>query len=88
MDFNRDYVINLFDYITICCKYLDENQLKQVLEDKIRSDIDKGNLQVFTLIGLKSEQGPRVLQNFIDKTGDLQTAAYASAYIATAFTSH
>ena len=44
IEFNRDYVINLFDFVAICCKYLDNASLKEVLEDKIRSDIEKGNL--------------------------------------------
>ena len=77
------HVINLFDFVAICCKFLDDLQLKQVLEAKIKSDIDRGNLQVFALIGLKSEHAPRVIQNYIDNTGDLQTAAYISTYIAT-----
>ena len=87
IDFNRNYVINLFDYVAVCCKYLDTAQLKEVLEEKIRFDVENGNLQVFALIGLKSESGPRVVQNFIDRTGDLQTAAYVSAFIATALSS-
>ena len=87
IDFNRNYVINLFDYVAVCCKYLDTAQLKEVLEEKIKFDVENGNLQVFALIGLKSESGPRVIQNFIDRTGDLQTAAYVSAYIATALSS-
>ena len=44
ISFNRDYVINLFDYIAICCKYLDSPYLKEVLDEKIRVDIEKGNL--------------------------------------------
>ena len=39
------------------------------------------------MIGLKSDRGPEVLQNYVDATGDLQTAAYISTYIATALTS-
>ena len=83
-DFNADYVINLFDFVAICCKFLDQDSLRAVLDEKIKIDISKGNLQVFALIGLKSEHSARVLQNYIDNTGDLQTAAYVAAYIATA----
>jgi len=70
-DFSRNYVINLFDFVAICCKFLSDDSLKSVLDEKIKIDIEKGNLQVFALIGLKSEHGPRIIQNFIDNTGDL-----------------
>ena len=43
-DFNKSYAINLFDYVAICCKYLDNKSLKEVLEAKIDSDIRQGNL--------------------------------------------
>ena len=52
--FNQNHVVNLFDYVAICCKYLENSQLKAVLEEKIRFDVDRGNLQIFALIGLKS----------------------------------
>ena len=64
--FQNDHVINLFDFVAICCKFLDEASLRTVLEAKIRSDIARGNLQVFALIGLKSDEAPRVIQNFLD----------------------
>ena len=54
------------------------------MEAKIESDIKQGNLQVLALTGLKSDKATRLVQNFIDNTGDVQTAAYVSAYIATA----
>ena len=57
----KKYVINLFDFVAICCKFLDEVSLKQVLEAKIRDDIQKGNLQVLALIGLKSQDAPKVI---------------------------
>ena len=43
-DFNKDYVMNLFDYVAICCKFLDTGPLKDVLEDKIKFDVARGNL--------------------------------------------
>ena len=43
-DFNKNYVINLFDFVAICCKYLDNKALKEVLQAKIDSDIRQGNL--------------------------------------------
>ena len=38
---------------------------------------------MLALTGLKSDRVTRVVQNYIDNTGDVQTAAYVSAYIAT-----
>lgn len=86
IDFSKKHVINLFDFVAICCRFLDSAQLKLVLEAKANSDIEDGNLQVLALIGLTSPKAPRVIQAFIDRTGDVQTAAYAAAYIATALT--
>ena len=54
-DFDREFVINLFDFVTVCCKFLDSQKLQEVLKTKVRLDIERGNLQVFALIGLKSE---------------------------------
>lgn len=56
-----DQAINLFDFVAVCCKYLDQDKLKEVLDHRIESDIAKGNLQVFALIGLKSQKGPKVI---------------------------
>ena len=33
------YAINLFDYITLACKFLNNDQLKDVLNDKIKHDV-------------------------------------------------
>ena len=47
--------------MAICCKYLDNKALKEVLEAKIESDIKQGNLQVLALTGLKSDKATRLV---------------------------
>ena len=40
----KDHVINLFDFVAICCKFLDETSLRQVLQKRIELDKESGNL--------------------------------------------
>jgi len=82
-----NHSINIFDFVTLACKFLDHQQLQHVLSVKIEHSINKGNLDVLPLIGIlpnSSKQIQRVLQNFIDYTADVQTAAYIAAYAASA----
>ena len=46
----------------------------------INYGIRQGNLEVIPLIGLNSPNIFYLLQFYVDKTSDLQTAAYVSAY--------
>ena len=57
--------------ITIACKFLNDEDLSQILQEKIDKDIEYGNLEVLALIGLESEKAMQLLQNYIDRTGDL-----------------
>ena len=83
-DFTLKHAINLFDYVTLACKFLNAQELMMVLKDKIEKDVAEGNLEVLALIGLKSERAVRLLQNFVDRTSDLQTAAYVASFAAAA----
>ena len=74
------YAINVFDYITLACKFLNNDQLKDVLNDKIKYDVAYGNIAVIALVGLSDVRAIISIQNFIDKTGDLQTAAYVANF--------
>ena len=42
--------------ITIACKFLNDEDLSQILQEKIDKDIEYGNLEVLVLIGLESEK--------------------------------
>jgi methylaspartate ammonia-lyase len=68
------------DYITIMCRFLGTDELMAKIEDLISYGITNGNLEIIALIGLNSEQVFPLLQFYVDKTSDLQTAAYISAY--------
>ena len=37
--FTEKNVINLFDFVTLACKFLNDRDLQQVLKDKIEKDI-------------------------------------------------
>jgi len=65
-DFVKDYVINLFDYVALCCKFLSRKDLPKVINWKIDHGIAEGNLEVIPLIGLKSPRLGQLLQNYVD----------------------
>ena len=74
----------MFDLITIACKFLSDEDLRQILQEKIEKDIAYGDLEVLVLIGLNSEKAFHLLQNYLDRTGDLQTCAYVASFATTA----
>ena len=45
-------LINLFDFLTLACKYLPVNELISVIKLKIESSIQSGNFDVIVLTGL------------------------------------
>jgi len=64
--------ISLLDKISFACQYLPDDQLKQFVfqqKDKLTA---KGDLQAIFLTGLSKESIP-VLQNYVDRTADIQT---------------
>jgi hypothetical protein len=50
----------------------------------IQKGIEEGNLEIIALVGLRASCLPHILQAYIDKTGDIQSAAYIAAYSITA----
>jgi len=62
------------------CRFLPINELKTKIEEMISYGIVNGNLEVIGLIGMNSEKVYPLIQFYVDKTSDLQTAAYISAY--------
>jgi hypothetical protein len=64
-----NHSMNVFDFVTLACKFLDYQQFKHVLAIKIDQSLQKGNLDVLPLIGIlpsSSKQLQRVLQHFTD----------------------
>ena len=77
---NQCSQINFLDYVTILCRFLNTKELVQKFNDMIRTGIMNGNLEIIALIGLNSPQLFPLLQYYVDRTSDIQTAAYISAY--------
>lgn len=59
---------------------MNEKELLEKLKELVYVGINEGNLEVISLIGLRSPYVGYVLQKYVDKSGDIQTAAYISAY--------
>jgi hypothetical protein len=47
-------VVNIFDFVTLACKFLDKDTLFSVLQKKIMFSVKSGNLDAVPLIGLNS----------------------------------
>lgn len=76
--------INLLDYVTLACKYLDKESLVACLKRRLLYSAKHGLLDAIPLIGLESADLARVLLMFNDETADIQTCAYVAAYACTA----
>lgn len=72
--------LNIFDQITILMRYYSLEEALVELKKLIAAGVLSGNLEVLPLIGLNSDLVFPLVQYFVDNTGDLQTAAYVSAY--------
>jgi hypothetical protein len=64
----------------MCCRTLNLKELIDKLQQVIQKGIEEGSLEVITLLGLRSPLVPAVLQNYVDSTGDIQTAAFIACY--------
>lgn len=76
-------LINIFDFLALACKFLDNIQLRNVIRTKIESSIMQGNFDAIVLIGLVEQSAnscTKLLQIYVDATADVQMAAYVAAY--------
>jgi hypothetical protein len=53
--------INLMDFVTLACKYLDKDSLITILKKKLQHSINKGLLDGVPLMGLESSELSRAL---------------------------
>jgi hypothetical protein len=53
--------INLMDFVTLACKYLDKDSLITILKKKLIHSINKGLLDGVPLMGLESSELSRAL---------------------------
>ena len=59
---------------------MSSHELLEKLKELVLTGISEGNLEVISLIGLRSPYLGYVLQKYVDKSGDIQTAAYIASY--------
>jgi|TARA_B110000285_G_C14751748_1_gene435500 WD repeat-containing protein mio len=62
------------------CRFLKTKELVTKCNEIVSYGIMNGNLEVIMLTGLNSQQIFPLLQYYVDRTSDIQTAAYISAY--------
>lgn len=61
------------DRIAFACLYLPDNKLFEYLRNIFNVFMEEGNLEGILLTG-NSEEGIKLLQRFLDITGDIQSA--------------
>eukprot|EP01132_Coremiostelium_polycephalum_P002094 gene2094-2581_t len=76
----EDSQIILADKIALSSRYLNQNELINFIERSTNQVIENGNLQGILLTGL-TPKGIELLQNYIDNTGDIQTACLAISVV-------
>ncbi|KYR00614.1 hypothetical protein DLAC_02638 [Tieghemostelium lacteum] len=76
--------ISLCDKISFACRYLDLQDLCAFVERTTQQMVEQGNLQGVILTGL-SQRGIELFQNYIDKSGDIQTSALACSIVVPKF---
>jgi hypothetical protein len=57
----EDPRINFMDYVAILCRFNSPKELLEKFQTIIQKGLEEGNLEVITLIGLKSHLTPMVL---------------------------
>eukprot|EP01129_Flabellula_baltica_P002245 TRINITY_DN12077_c0_g1_i1.p1 TRINITY_DN12077_c0_g1~~TRINITY_DN12077_c0_g1_i1.p1 ORF type:complete len:833 (+),score=124.05 TRINITY_DN12077_c0_g1_i1:84-2582(+) len=67
--------ISLADKIAFACRYLSDELLHEFLTSKIRFVIDTGNLEGLLITGIGNSTSMNLLQNYIDRTGDIQSVS-------------
>ncbi|KAK4686827.1 SEA/GATOR complex protein SEA4/MIOS, partial [Tremellales sp. Uapishka_1] len=72
----------LLDRIAIAVCNLDDKELTNFLQNRRKKCMDRGSLHGLALTGFTSD-GITIVQNWLNKTGDLQTSALLSVYFHT-----
>ncbi|XP_033762093.1 GATOR complex protein MIOS-like isoform X2 [Pecten maximus] len=82
---NYDEILNdhecmtVADRLAFACMYLSDQKLKEYVDSLSSIMKDEGCLDGLLLTGLTLE-GVELLQNYVDRTGDVQTAALAAVF--------
>lgn len=70
----------LAERVAVALRYLGDKALRTFLERTTEACIRSGNLEGLVLTGL-SEAGLALWQNYVDRSGDVQSAAIAAAFV-------
>lgn len=76
----KEDVIPFRERLTIAFQFLDDKSLSSYLRRLIDQACSRGNLEGIIVTGL-TRQGLNVVQAFVDRTGDVQTAAILGSYV-------
>ena len=76
----QDPDISLADRAAFACRFLPPAQLKAFLRQQGVSCLEEGNLEGILLFGLEGE-GLHLLQAYVDRTGDIQTAGLLTSRV-------
>lgn len=68
------------DFLAIMFRFLPLDKLVEYLNQFEEIGVRDGRLEILIVTGLNSPLVFAVLQNYVDRTADLQTAAYIAAY--------
>ncbi|CAF0964213.1 unnamed protein product [Adineta ricciae] len=75
-----DEQLDLNDKVAFAAKYLNDHLLEKKLEKLADESREKGDLQGILLTGLK-QSGCELIQNYLDQTSDIRTAALLAIYV-------
>ncbi|KAK4470171.1 hypothetical protein MN116_005752 [Schistosoma mekongi] len=82
-DFNsilNDDALCLIDRVAFACLYLNDDDLLIFLRSTCDSMVQRGQLESILLTGLCSNDFINLIQNYVDSTGDVQSAAIVSLH--------
>ena len=66
------------DKIAFCCLHLPDQKLNFFVNDCWKTFLDRGDLGGFYICGGASHESVELLQRYVDRTGDVQTASWLS----------
>ena len=75
-----DSTLSLCDRVGFACRFLDRDHLVSFLEQRIQRCQSTGNAEGITITGLE-KQGVAILQAYVDKYSDVQTAALVTSRV-------
>jgi len=76
----KDENISLCDRVGFACRFLPRQSLRMFLLDSVRHCLEAGNIEGIHITGL-DKNGFSLLQSYVDRFGDVQTAALISSRV-------